>query len=60
MYHKILSMPRLLTYRQLLFGSTRDDLAGPLPAPRITRFVVRSDELLHPFFFSERAASRCC
>ena len=35
----------VLTYRQLFLCCTRDNLAGPIPAPHTTRFVVRSDEL---------------
>ena len=35
-----------LTYSRLFFYTTGDNLAGPIPAPHITRFVLRSDELL--------------
>ena len=39
-------MPRYSSIANFL-DTTRGDLAGPIPAPHITRFVVRSDELLH-------------
>ena len=40
----------VITYFQLfciLLRTTLDNLTGPIPAPHITRFVVRSDELLN-------------
>ena len=45
-YHPIqfTKYARVLTYRNFFLYTTWDDLAGPVPAPHITRFVVRSDE----------------
>ena len=49
-YHRVQTnaYSTALTYRQLFSYTTWRNLAGPrIPAPHTTRFVVRSDELLH-------------
>ena len=49
MYHCVWSneYAAVLTYRQLFLYTTWGNLAGPIPAPHTTRFVVSSDELLN-------------
>ena len=48
-YHgvQLMSMPRYSTYHQLFLNNTWDNLAGPIPAPDTTCFVVGSNELLN-------------
>ena len=44
-YHRVQTVEcaLILTSRQPFLYTTGDDLAGPIPAPHITRFVVRSN-----------------
>ena len=53
MYHRVQTNEYAvaLTYRQRFSCNTWDNLAGPIPAPRTTRFVVRSDKLLNSTYF---------
>lgn len=48
-YHRvqITEYASVLTYRQLALCTKLEDLADPISSPLITRFVVRSGELLN-------------
>ena len=60
-YHQVQSteFTSVLTYCQLFWYTTRDDLARPIPEPHITHFVVRSEKMRHSNMADPPFRRRC-